>query len=129
MLPESDELDADIRRLEETTGFHVDILRDGSQIGVVINDVPLPGGIYDQSECQVLLRTDVQYPLSAMDMFWISPPLQLANGGDPAGSSSEVAFGLTWQRFSWHRNVEWLPGRDDLVSHFDFALARLQRPE
>jgi E2/UBC family protein E len=129
MQTENAELQADVRRLAETTGRHVDLIADGAQIGIVVRGVELPQGSYDPYRCDILLRTDTQYPLSAMDMFWVSPRLRLADGREPAGTSEESAFGETWLRFSWHRNSAWVPGRDDLVSHFDFALARLLRPE
>lgn len=90
----------------------------------------LPARIYNKRTSDVLLHTTTQYPMSAMDMFWVDVDLTLASGAIPAGSESiETYFGRQWRRYSWHRNAPWRPGRDNLVSHFEFAVARLQRPE
>jgi hypothetical protein len=120
-------LDADLERLAQL-GYSVETLVAGVEIGIVVKNLQLPAG-YNCAQTDVLLKTTMLYPASAMDMFWVSPTLLLAAGGVPqAGDSMESHFGLTWRRYSWHRNTEWRPGRDDVVSHFDFALARLQRP-
>jgi hypothetical protein len=63
-----------------------------------------------------------------MDMFWVDPALQLASGEEPQSSNLEVHFGRTWRRFSWHRNSPWVPGRDDLLTHLEFARVRLNDP-
>jgi hypothetical protein len=106
------------------------LLVEGSLVGVVIRSFELPDGIYNKNRSDVLLQTTVQYPASGMDMFWVEPDLTLANGSAPAGGEAiEPHFGRQWRRYSWHRQVPWNPGRDDLLSHFDFAVARLERPE
>lgn len=123
-LTDNQLLAEDLERLADA-GFDFEVLRDGDQIGVVVRDVPLPEGRWSQESTDVMLMTTVLYPQSAMDMFWTDPDLRLGSGGEPQASSLEVHFGRTWLRFSWHRNVDWRPGRDDLLSHFEFALARL----
>lgn len=114
----------DLDRLSEA-GFETELLREGDQVGVVVRAVPLPEGRWSQESTDVMLMTTVLYPQSAMDMFWALPELCLASGGEPTASSLEMHFGRAWRRFSWHRNTDWRPGRDDLVSHFEFARARL----
>jgi hypothetical protein len=119
-------LDSDVERLREL-GIAVEILIAPPEIGVVAR-IALSEG-YNTSHTDLLLKTTTVYPASAMDMFWVDPSLLLASGAVPqAGESMEVHFGRNWRRYSWHRNVEWVPGRDDLLSHFEFAMARLQRP-
>lgn len=114
----------DVDRLAEA-GFETELLRDGDQVGVVVRAVPLPEGRWSQESTDVMLITTVLYPQSAMDMFWTPPELYLASGGEPTASNLEMHFGRAWRRFSWHRNTDWRPGRDDLLSHFEFARARL----
>ncbi len=114
----------DLERLADS-GFAYDVLDGGDEIGVVVRDVPLPPTLWSHPATDVLLKTTVLYPQSAMDMFWTRPELRLATGAEPQASNLEVHFGDTWRRFSWHRNSEWIPGRDDLLTHFEFALARL----
>lgn len=120
----------DVAKLAAETGCEIDALRDGDLVGVVVRDLILPPEIYNKRMSDLLLQTTVQYPLSAMDMFWVDADLTLATGAVPAGGESiEHHFGAAWRRYSWHRNVPWVPGRDCLSSHFEFAVARLQRSE
>jgi Prokaryotic E2 family E len=114
----------DIDRLDEA-GFDTELVRDGDQVGVVVRGVALPEGRWSQESTDVMLMTTVLYPQSAMDMFWTLPNLLLPSGAEPTASNLEMQFGRPWRRFSWHRNGEWRPGRDDLLSHFEFARARL----
>lgn len=120
----------DMSRLAEQLDCEIELLREGEQLGVVVRRLELPVGIYSKPRSDVLLQTTTQYPMSAMDMFWTDEDLLLTDGRVPVGGESiEAHYDRTWRRFSWHRNAPWEPGRDDLVGHFDFALARLQRPE
>jgi hypothetical protein len=123
-------LGQDIDRLVAHLGCEVELLRQGEQLGVVVCAFQLPPAIYNRPDTDLLLQTTTQYPASAMDMFWVDEDLTLKDGRIPVGGESvEEHFGNCWRRYSWHRNAPWQPGRDDLVSHFEFALARLQRPE
>jgi hypothetical protein len=121
-------LDADLQRLRDACGCEVDLVIEGDQVGIIVCSHPLPGG-YNQPTSDVLLRADLAYPQSAMDMFWVDEGLLLANRQVPeAGDSVEMHFGRTWRRFSWHRNSAWDPGRDNLLAHLEFARARLAVP-
>jgi hypothetical protein len=120
----------DIARLEERTGLRVEVVSDGFEVGVIIRDFALPDDLFNHETTELLLRTTTQYPQSPMDMFWVRPDLLLRDGRAPAGTESmEHHFGRDWKRFSWHRNAPWVPGRDGLLGHFDFAAARLARGE
>jgi hypothetical protein len=120
----------DVANLAEILGRPVEILCEGSQIGVVVRALTLPDGIYNIKTSDLLMQSTIQYPATEMDMFWVQEDLRLADGRMPQGADSvEMHFGQHWRRFSWHRNAPWHPGRDSLLGHFEFALARLQRPE
>jgi Prokaryotic E2 family E len=120
------ELDEDVSRLV-AAGQEVELLTDGMLVGVVVKELVLPPG-YNMSHSDLLMETTTQYPAAAMDMFWVDQQLFLESGAMPAGGESiEIHFGRTWRRYSWHRNSAWVPGRDDLVGHFEFCVARLQR--
>ncbi len=123
-------LEEDAATLATETSCSVGLLRAGDLVGVVVRRLALPADIYNKTATDLLLQTTVQYPQSAMDMFWVDQDLTLASGAVPAGAESiEQHFGITWRRYSWHRNVAWVPGRDCLCSHFEFAVARLQRAQ
>jgi hypothetical protein len=95
-----------------------------------VRALTLPDGIYNIKASDLLMQSSVQYPATEMDMFWVQEDLRLADGRMPQGADSvEMHFGQRWRRYSWHRNAPWRPGRDNLLGHFEFALARLQRSE
>jgi hypothetical protein len=126
----NDLLDADVEELANVTGRPIAVLRDGPSVGIVVKDVALPSH-FNCEEVDVLMITSMQYPHEAMDMFWVDDlGLRLATGGEAQGSDvTEQHFGQAWRRFSWHRHSEWSPGRDTLIGHFEFVLARLAKTE
>jgi hypothetical protein len=118
-------LEEDLARLHGQ-GFRFEIVCAGAEVGIVVHDVRLPDGVYSRRSTDMLLKTTVLYPQSEMDMFWVQPEVLLASGAEPVATNLEVHFGRTWRRFSWHRNCPWVPGRDDLLTHLEFARARLE---
>ena len=92
--------DADLERLE--------FIKKAKRVGLSLAEIK-----------DVLVITDVQYPMSAMDMFWMEPEMALRTGQIPPHASTlESYLGRQWRRWSWHRPVTWVPGVDDLFSHW-----------
>jgi hypothetical protein len=124
------ELLADIAELRKQ-GYDVEEPVDlPSEALVVFPSFNLPAGLYNMPQCRVLIRVSAGYPNAALDMFYTQPDLALANGA-PARQSEvlEELSGKVWRRFSWHRNAEWKPGRDSLVSFISFIEDRLGRDQ
>lgn len=110
---------------EQEMGIAVSIEVVGVQVLVILKEVQLPAGAYALETTDVLFVTDLQYPMSAMDMFWTDVGVTLPGGGIPAGGESiEPYGGRQWRRFSWHRNGVWNPARNGLMDHFEFMQAR-----
>lgn len=123
-----EELRRHAAELAHQAGVQVTIAQDGSQVFVVLQALPLPRGTYAVAQTDVLFMTDVQYPLSAMDMFWTEPAVLLSDGSVPAGGDSiETYLGRQWRRFSWHRNGVWNPAGNCLLDHFEFMQARFDQ--
>jgi len=121
-VPEILQRDAD--ELARVTGREVEVVPNGSQIGVIVKQAHLPAGAYTKSQSDVLMLTDYQYPMSAMDMFYMELDVQHAGGSIPAHATSiEPHLGRSWRRWSWHRNGIWKPGTDGLLSHWAFVEA------
>ncbi len=119
-------LEEDAEELRAATGLDVELTPDGTQIFVVIKQVPLPPGAFKVKTSDILFVTDQQYRYSALDMFWAEESVLRADGGLPAGGESvETYLGRRWRRFSWHRNGVWNPNRNGLLDHFEFMQARL----
>lgn len=121
------QLDRDAAELAERTGLHGEVHRgEGTQLLVILQSVPLPGGTYAVDTSDVLFLADAQYPLSAMDMFWTDPAVVLASGSVPNAADQIETYGdRQWRRFSWHRNGVWRPHGNPLLDHFEFMQARL----
>jgi hypothetical protein len=118
-------LQVDAGELERLAGVQVDLVDASPQIFVVIHEMPLPG-VYTHARCTALLQTDVLYPRSAMDMFWLDAEVGRADGGAPAGTESvESYLGRWWRRYSWHRNGVWSTAGNPLLDHYEFMQARL----
>jgi len=124
----ADQLRQNADELAEQAGVRVDIEQDGAQVYVLLRDLALPPGTYQVATTDVLYITDVQYPLSAMDMFWTDLAVLLADASVPAGADSiETYRGVRWRRFSWHRNGAWNPTGNPLLDHFEFMHDRFAK--
>lgn len=117
------QLEADLHSLREQ-GFQVTPHRNGNQIYIVFDKYPLPKG-WKKTETQLLLITDISYPNSKLDMFWVDIDLLLDSGKVPqAGDSIENHNGQQWRRFSWHVQ-KWNPAVDNVITYLGTVDARL----
>lgn len=122
------QLQRDADELAELAGITVDIEQEGAQVFVLLRKVVLPAGTYQLAATDAMFMTDSQYPVSAMDMFWVEVPVLLASGAIPAGAESiETYRGVQWRRFSWHRNGSWNPTGNPLLDHFEFMQDRFAK--
>lgn len=120
-----DELKKHAAELTATTGVGVEIIEEGTRLFVLLQKVPLPQGTASVSATDVLFISDMQYPLSAMDMFWteldvLRPDKSLFEGSD----CIEGYLDRRWRRFSYHRNGIWNPGGNPLLDHYSFVETR-----
>jgi len=123
------QLEEDINALRQD-GWTVDVQRvppTGNQIFVIIQKYPLPPG-WNKSETRLLLITDVGYPNSKIDMFWVDPDvvLQQDNKVPQAGESIETYMEQRWRRFSWHVK-KWNPAVDNIKSYLHTVDNRLKQ--
>jgi len=123
-----DELRRHAEQLAAQAGVGVDIQRQDAQIYIILHDLPLPQGAYQVATSDILFITDVQYPLSAMDMFWTEVAVLRADGTVPTNADSiETYSGRQWRRFSWHGNGIWNPTGNGLLDHFEFMQDRFAK--
>jgi Prokaryotic E2 family E len=101
-------------------------LEAGNQLLVVPN-CPLPL-YWSHEEATLLVVLPNGFPISAPDMFWVTPHLKLKDGREPAGATERTGYlGQTWQRFSWHLtegNGAWRVGHSTMLSYVHFCLSR-----
>lgn len=97
----------------------------GTNHMLVLPRFELPSG-WNQPEVELMVIIPAGYPFAAVDMFWVSPSIALANGGMPEGANQIESYNdSAWQRFSWHYSRSWNPNRDTLKSHIAFCAQRL----
>lgn len=120
------QLESDLKTLQED-GWQVSTHRDGNQIFIIFETYPLPPG-WNKKETKLLLITDISYPNSRMDMFWVDPDLTLPDGGriPQAGNAIETYLGQQWRRFSWHVQ-RWNPAVDNVITYLGTVDARLRQ--
>jgi hypothetical protein len=121
-------LDADIALLSERCG-KVDRIDDGARVLVIMRAAELPSH-WNRSTTDILFQVPQGYPLAALDMFWVTPGLELADGRTPQNADLlEEYAGERWQRFSWHYlpDHRWNPANEGLLSHLRFVRTRLNQ--
>jgi hypothetical protein len=119
-------LDADLALLRERSGG-VECIDDGTRRLVIARGQELPTH-WNRRSTDILLQVPQGYPLAALDMFWVTPGLALADGRQPQNADQlETYAARTWQRFSWHYppGHRWNPATDGILSHLRFARVRL----
>ena len=104
----------------------VDVVQDGQTQWLIIRGYELPAG-YNHSEVDIAIEIPANYPADKLDMFYCSPTLTLAGGGElPQTQATKQICGVTYQRWSRHPNT-WNPATDRLVDHVDLIEESLSR--
>lgn len=99
--------------------YHWETCVNNQSRWLVINDYLLPQG-YNQKSVQLALLIPEGYPMSLLDMFYVFPPLKLANGSDiPATQITAVIDQHTFQ--GWSRHRPWDPATDTIISQLAMA--------
>jgi hypothetical protein len=111
----------------DTCGYRWEALQRGSQRGIVLRSFLLPAGLIP-SEVDLLIRIPPQYPVAALDMFYLSPGASRTDGRPIVSLTSEEFGGVSWQRWSRHRLPEqiWRPGVDNISTHLQLVAMALK---
>lgn len=110
-------------------GLHWEALREANRLWVIIYDVPLPRG-FQVATSNVAIEIAAGYPTSQLDMAYFCPALHRQDGKTIACVEAiEQVDGKGWQRWSRHRTGTsvWVPGVDNLESHFAYVQDWLAR--
>lgn len=122
-------LDEDIAHLRHSYP-DIEVVNETARTFVILKQFSLAQH-WNMPKTELLLQVPQGYPLAAMDMFWVSPGLRLANGQIPQNADLlEQYCDRQWQRFSWHYSgsTPWNPAVDGLASHLRFVRVRLNNP-
>lgn len=121
LLPEVDE-----HYLVEK-GHKWEVVKGSDCLYLILRGVPVASSKYSRSTTDVMIRIPFGYPMAALDMFYVDPPLQMASGGYPQRADHfEEHCGRRWQRFSRHLPTAWRPGVDGLRGFLALVFAELQ---
>lgn len=104
----------DRKYLEEHQIEHELVTSEGTA-GVILRNMPLPPGKFDQTVVDVLVHLPPGYPDVCPDMFYLLPWAKLVTtGAYPRAADQALTFnGKNWQRWSRH-SQEWRPGVDGI---------------
>ena len=114
------------------SGRRFELVAEGGVLRVVLYGFPLPAG-YRHSQVDVNVRIEPGYPDTQIDMVYVYPALERADGRTIPATCLEPFDGKEWQRWSRHRTPAnpWRPGIDNLATHFGLVehwfLRELQR--
>lgn len=102
-----------------STSRSFELIAKGGVLRVVLYGFPIPRG-YLRRQADVNVRIESGYPDTQIDMVYVYPALQRADGKPIAAISTDEFDGKQWQRWSRHRTPAnpWRPGVDNLATHF-----------
>lgn len=104
-------------------GHRILVSEEDNWISVIFHEYPVTVG-FSKQKTTLLVRAQLSYPNSNLDMFWTDVDLVLEDGTVPASADQlETYGGQQWRRFSWHPK-SWNPGRDNLCTFLEFIDAR-----
>lgn len=113
----------------DSLGLRWEAISAGSSLWIVIYGISAPAG-FQVASVDVAIQIAPGYPTSQLDMAYFYPALARTDG-KPISRADAVQDldGKNWQRWSRHRvdASKWVPGVDNLESHFIFIQEWLQR--
>lgn len=118
-------LEEHAKELTAATGVRAEVIEQGGRLFVLLHEYRLPKGVTRVEKTDVLFITDLQYPFSAMDMFWTDAGVVRLDGSLFESSDCiEEYLDRKWHRFSYHRNGVWNAAGNPLLDHFSFMESR-----
>ncbi len=96
-----------------------ELVSEDGVLRVVLYNFQIPVG-YRQYQVDVNIRIEPGYPDTQIDMVYVYPALERADGRPVPATCMESFNGKEWQRWSRHRTPAnpWRPGVDNLATHF-----------
>lgn len=110
-------------------GFIFDFIEECGHIYIQFSNFPLPAGVYNMDETDLLIFTTPDYPCASFDMFWTDQDLVLKDGTVPKQSDMiEIHLGKYWRRFSYHpyQDTQWNPAKDNVGRYVEYVQQRLR---
>lgn len=114
MIPEP--LRDEIRQVESDRKIAAELIAESDLIYVIFKSYPILGAKYDRRATDVMIMATVEYPKTALDMFFTPTDIRRVDGEMPEATSVVTHMGAEWLQWSIHpyRQYPWDPARDDL---------------
>ena len=95
---------------------------EGGKRWVIVHDWPVCAG-YNHGVVSLASNVEPGYPEAQLDMVYVYPALQRADGVSINALSSQPIYRQMWQRWSRHRTAQrpWRIGVDNLETHLALA--------
>lgn len=115
--------DDDIGFLENAFKGKWNTVTIDTERGIIINNYPLPKG-YSHTEVEMMILIPQDYPMAALDMFYLLPEITKTNGGTIGALNNEPHLDRQWQR--WSRHYEWQAGIHNIATHLHIVKNSLE---
>jgi hypothetical protein len=103
--------------------------------GVIFSGFPVPAGLFANEngnlipckQAELLVVVPDGYNDTALDSFYVYPPLYLQNGTEPLNTSGRFDFdGKKWQFWSRHQHGFWRSGIDSFETYLQVVREALR---
>ncbi len=88
--------------------------KNDAERGIIIKNYPILEG-YSCVEVSLMILVPQNYPVSALDMFYVLPEITKTNGNAISALENENHFDIQWQR--WSRHYNWQAGIHNIATH------------
>lgn len=107
----------DTKYLQEHYPDQWEMRDEGGLVGLIIKNYLLPKG-YQPEKANLMVIIPHDYPMAALDMFYLHPPVARQDGMGIGALCIENHFNMGWQR--WSRHYSWKPGDHCLATHLAY---------
>lgn len=113
----------DLGFLEDSFRGKWETIVDEVERGILIKNYFLPEG-YKQLDVEMMILVPQNYPMAALDMFYVSPDIAKVTGNNIVALSNESHFSKRWQR--WSRHYQWEAGIHNIATHLQVVKNALE---
>lgn len=123
-------LKAHAQEFSKKFGLACTVKEEAGKTYAIVESLGVNAGKFNIPTTDLLFIASEQYPIAAMDMFWVDERLTLCNGTlAPASEEVTEMLGKRWRRFSRHRgpgSPAWDPNQNGIEQQYLLAAIDLE---
>lgn len=114
MIP--DLLHKDVQTAKRRKSVSAETAEESGRVYVTFKEYPIASPKYNKSSTDVMIMATVEYPKTALDMFFTPPDVRRSDGQMPEATAVVRHMDAEWLQWSIHpyRDHAWDPAKDDL---------------